>query len=349
MLNIIKENQLIGRLAAGFPRSPFQINRLHESDAEILSVTRQGEARFAFTTDTIAEEISTGLYTDPWLIGWMTVMVNMSDLAAVGARPLGILIAETFPEDAPAEYVQALQRGISDACLRCGTYVLGGDTNFASIASMTGCAIGIIDNGRALSRVGCSPGEILYTSGPLGIGSAFAFAQLGGAATVLPPYRPLARLREGCLLRSYASCCMDTSDGVLTTLDQLMRLNGSGFSLDPGWESALDPSAHGLAESLEVPDWFVLAGEHGEFELLFTIPCGRTDEFLNEAGTIGWQPGRIGHTVGEPEILVSSAAGHVRLNTAGMRNLSVVARQDIRRYLAALRNIAERQEGFTVS
>jgi thiamine-monophosphate kinase len=347
MLNTIIENMFVGRLAADLPRSPFQINRLHESDAEILSITHENGSRFAFTTDTIAEEISSGLYTDPWLIGWMTVMVNMSDLAAVGARPLGILVAETLPEDPPEEYLRALQKGIADACSACGTYVLGGDTNFARVVSMTACAVGIIENGRTLSRIGCSPGEILFTSGPLGGGSAFAFARLSGNGTPPPRYRPAARIREGCLLRSHASCCMDTSDGALATLDQLMRLNGSGFSLNPEWQSALDPSAYALAQHLGVPDWFVLAGEHGEFELLFTIPRRRADAFLDEAGAMGWRPIRIGHAIDEPRILVPSAQGHIPLDTAEIRNLAGVARRDIRMYLLALRELAERQQRST--
>jgi len=94
-LNEILENKIINNLIAGFERSPNQLNHPHESDAEIIQL---GNIKLAITTDSISEEISTGLYDDPYLIGWMIVTVNISDLAAVGAIPIGILISEIIPD-----------------------------------------------------------------------------------------------------------------------------------------------------------------------------------------------------------------------------------------------------------
>lgn len=347
MLNTILENSFINRLAAGLPRSPLQLNRLHESDAEILTIPQQDGLRLALTTDTVAEEIESGLYSDPWLIGWMTVMVNLSDLAAVGARPLGLLVAETLPPDTAVEFLQRLQQGVADACNACGTYVLGGDTNSGPALSMTACAVGLLEERRAITRVGCSPGESVFVSGPLGGGSAFAFAHWNGSPP--PPYQPIARLREGAILRSYASCCMDTSDGLLASLDQLMRLNNAGFSLDPGWESVLTQPARGLAHDLGVPEWFVIAGEHGEFELVFTVPDGEVRQFLTEAGSSGWQPLRLGRVTSKRRILLASEKGEFPLDTTAIRNCSGIARRDIWAYLKALRDIAANKQSFTAS
>jgi thiamine-monophosphate kinase len=125
-LNEILENKVINNLISGFERSPNQLNKAHESDAEIIQL---GILKLAVTTDSISEEISTGLYDDPYLIGWMIVTVNMSDLAAVGATPIGILISEIIPKTFSEEKIKELQRGISDACKTYGTFILGGDTN----------------------------------------------------------------------------------------------------------------------------------------------------------------------------------------------------------------------------
>ena len=348
MLNSILENSMINRLAAGLPRSPMQVNRIHESDAEILTIPGHEGTPLALTTDTVAEEIASGLYADPWLIGWMTVMVNLSDLAAVGARALGLLIAETLPPDATEGFLQELQLGIADACRACDTYVLGGDTNSGPSLSMTACAVGLCEGDRTLSRLGCSPGDLVFASGPLGGGSAYAYARMTGSP--LPPYRPVARLREGAFLRSFATCCMDTSDGLLATLDQLMRLNGVGFTLDPGWESALTEDSRALARHLEVPAWVVVAGEHGEFELVFTLPAERTDKFLSAAGSLGWSPVPLGHVTAGREIRVSSGEkGVVSLDTAAVRNCADLARRDVRAYLEALRQLAGAQQGATRS
>jgi thiamine-monophosphate kinase len=83
-LNSILENQKINKLLSDFRRSPHQLNKPHESDAEIIKLN---DALLAITTDSISEEILTGLYDDPYIIGWMIVTVNMSDLAAVGSSP----------------------------------------------------------------------------------------------------------------------------------------------------------------------------------------------------------------------------------------------------------------------
>ena len=95
-LNEILENKIINSLISGFERSPHQLNYPHESDAEIIQLN--DNTKLAITTDSISEEISTGLYDDPYLIGWMIVTVNISDLAAVGATPIGILISEIIPK-----------------------------------------------------------------------------------------------------------------------------------------------------------------------------------------------------------------------------------------------------------
>lgn len=346
MLNSILENSLISRLAAGLPRSPMQVNRIHESDAEILTIPGCEGTPLALTTDTVAEEIASGLYADPWLIGWMTVMVNLSDLAAVGARALGLLIAETLPPEATEGFLRELQSGIADACRACDTYVLGGDTNSGPSLSMTACALGLCEGNRTLSRLGCSPGELVFASGPLGSGSTYAYARMTGSP--LPAYRPLARLREGALLRSYATCCMDTSDGLLATLDQLMRLNGAGFTLDHGWESALTPESRALARHLEVPDWVVVAGEHGEFELVFTVPLEITGELFSAATSIGWSPVPLGHVTNEREIRVSSCGqGVLSIDTAAVRNCAELARRDVRAYLEALRQLTTAQQCAT--
>ncbi|MGD8867883.1 MAG: AIR synthase related protein, partial [Gemmatimonadales bacterium] len=109
-----REIVLIERLAGTLPRSPLLLNGLCESDAELIRLPGTDMA-LALTTDAIAEEIAAGLYNDPYLIGWMVVMVNASDLAAVGAEPLGILLNETLPGVVDPAYVERLQSGIRNA------------------------------------------------------------------------------------------------------------------------------------------------------------------------------------------------------------------------------------------
>jgi thiamine-monophosphate kinase len=341
MMNAIKENELISRLTAGFRRSPLQENGIQESDAEILYMPGNDTARIAVTIDTISEEISRGLY-DPYLAGWMTVMASMSDLAAVGAHPMGIVISETLPPDLPGMLLEELQHGIRDAADACGSYVLGGDTNSGERLLLTGCAIGLLGSGKGLSRRGAAPGDVLYTTNLLGSGNAFALSHLLSLCSSgdrRRGYRPKARLEEGRSLCGIASACMDTSDGLLATLDQLMRLNGAGFELDPGWASCLDRDAHALAEATGIPPWLLLAGQHGEFELVFTVPPGRLEELSSSAKEHGWLPLLLGRVIAEPAIYLPGEHGMLGLDTERIRNCGSDPRRDIHEYLGELLTI----------
>jgi thiamine-monophosphate kinase len=288
----------------------------------------------AVTTDTLVEEIETGLYADPELIGWMTVMANLSDLAAVGADPLGILLNLTIAPDSAEEFVTSFRRGVDAACRVSETAVLGGDMNFSNNRQCGGTAIGLIPDGQALTRMGADPGEILFSSGPLGAGSAYAIQRLVlvGDGSFLPA----ARLQEGRLARRFASCAMDTSDGVLAALDQLSDLNGVGFDLDLDSDRLLDPEASSLAHDQGIPPWVMLAGPHGEFELVFTLPSDRTGAFLEAAYRINWRPVRLGEVCRERGIHFLEQGIRRRVDTTAIRNLGAKAAADVDGYLAEL-------------
>jgi thiamine-monophosphate kinase len=358
----VLEHQLIGRLAAGLPRSPSQINGLHESDAELVRLPGT-DLVLALTTDALAEEIATGLYADPWLMGWMLVTVNASDLAAVGADPLGLLICETLPPDADAGWIAALQRGIADAAVAHQLPVLGGDTNAGATPHLAATAVGVV-RGRPLTRCGARAGDLLYASGPLGMGGAFALSKLAGPHVALAtdgaegllqqdpanddaddggapavPFRPTARLREGALLRAVASACMDTSDGAIATMDELMTLNGVGLRIESPVDAWTDPAALAAARAFDIPPWMLHAGPHGEFELLFTVPAERVPALDGAAGRIGWHPLRLGIATTGPGLTAAHAGGYESLDATRIRNLFTECGGNPRRYLEGLRNI----------
>jgi thiamine-monophosphate kinase len=97
-MNEISEAALISSISAILPRSGYSVNKTHTSDSEILDVGLDA-TYLAATTDIISEEITQGLYTDPNLIGWMSMVINLSDLAAVGAKPIGMLMSMTVSSE----------------------------------------------------------------------------------------------------------------------------------------------------------------------------------------------------------------------------------------------------------
>lgn len=333
---MIIEHDLIQRLTQTFTRSPLQLNRLHSSDAEMIQLPGVNVC-LALTMDSVVEEIALGLYRDPYLAGWMLVTVNMSDLAAVGARPLGIIISEILPHKCSEDWLSQLQRGIRDACEACDTHILGGDTNVGDDLVLSGCAAGIVDRRKVLSRIGCHVGDTLYVTGSLGSGNAFALAQIVGGNALT--FQPRARLTEGQILAGTANACMDTSDGVLATLDELARLNHVGFELDADWESLLDDGARALALSHGISPWLLLAGQHGEFELVFTVSQENENTLISEASTAGWRPLRLGRVIQHKEILAPIHGRICRLDTEYIRNLSTQFASDPNSYINELRSI----------
>jgi len=325
-----REIVLIEKLAGALPRSPLLLNALCESDAELIRLPGTDVA-LAVTTDAIAEEIAADLYTDPYLIGWMAVMVNASDLAAVGAEPLGILLSETLPLDVEPAFIDRLQSGIRDAMEACGLHLLGGDTNFSPTMQIAATAVGIVSRDAPLTRLGCAPGDRLYASGPLGLGGAFALSRLDAGAPAIP-YRPMARLREGRLLPGVASCGMDTSDGVVPTLDELIRLNRVGFRIDARLAEMLHPASLQMARRAGLPEWLMLAGPHGEVELLFTVPPEAEPTLHAAARSIEWTPIPIGIVTPEPGLWL----GSIHLDSTRIRDMYAEAGGDARQYLAEL-------------
>ncbi len=332
-LNEIKENEIINNLISGYLRSPNQLNKPHESDAEIIQVKG---LKLALTTDSISEEISTGLYDDHWLLGWMIVTVNMSDLAAVGAEPLGILISEIIPGDTNTKNMQQLRKGISDACKRYNTFILGGDTNEGERLILTGTAIGIINNQKILSRIGCKPGELLYSSGKLGAGNAYAVSKLISEQKSFTSYKPEAKTGLSRIISKYASVCMDTSDGLFSTLDQLMRLNAAGFELTVCINKLIDDDSLKYARNLNIPSWLLLAGQHGEFELIFTVPESSNGAFLKEAEVNLFKPVFIGKVIPERDIRMKIYEKLISIDSAFIRNLPYSSNGNIKLYMEKL-------------
>lgn len=330
-LNDVAENRLLSRWAALLPRAPGQLGRIHESDAEIVPL---GDGRaLALTVDTIAEEISAGLYRSPETAGRIAVVASLSDLAAVGADPLGLLLAVGLPRGA-TEIQEAVARGVAEACGAHGTFVLGGDTSETSALSIGCTAAGLVPVDSLTSRVGMRSGDVLFASGRVGAGAVLAARVLAGidAASAEVAFAPRARLRAGVALRGIASACMDTSDGLVATLDQLARLNRVALEVTCPLADLLVPEAGPLATALGLPLLAFPAVLHGEYELVFSVPEARLPLLFQRASTLGWEPLRLGSVTEGQAVRI----GGRTLDGAHLRNLGASLAGEPRRYAEAL-------------
>jgi len=333
----ILENKEINSWIRHFSRSPHQIHDPHQADAELIEIKSDGSHLLAVTIDTISDEITAGLYHDPFTMGWVTVMSNFSDLAAVGADPVGIVTAVSLELERDEKFREGLASGIAEACRKLGVFILGGDINTTRTISLTGCAIGLVPRNEKMIRVGCQVGDVVFLSGSAGWGNALGLVRLSTLPEEYFPeelYRPRARIKEGQLIRRYATCCMDTSDGLLITLDQLLRLNSLGFIIEVDWKKILAEDVYLLCEKTAIPHWFMAGGIHGEFELVFTVPSEKVRSFLQAAEHIDFYPIQLGVIQQKPELTLALPTGKkADIDMTPLRNLWASGGTDLSRLM----------------
>ena len=332
-MEAVYENRLLSRWAALLPRPAAVVGAVHECDAELVPL---GDGRLlALKVDAVVEEIGAGLYREPETAGRIAVVSALSDLAAVGADAIGVLLAVDLPAD--GETVQAaVAAGVADACQEAGIGVLGGDTNEAAQLSVTCVAVGTVPDDVVRTRVGLRPGDRLYATGPLGLGAALAAARfLEVAGFTEADYRPPIRLAQGRALRGVASAAMDTSDGLVATLDQLARINECAIRIAEPTDALLHPKVGALRETLGLPAFPFLASHHGEFELVFGVPEDALDRFTGAQRALGWVPMLVGRVEAGEGLWL----GRRFVDGARIRNLLRETGGDPRTYATALIDI----------
>lgn len=229
-----------------------------------------GSETLVITHDMMAEGTHFRADADMADVAWKLVATNLSDLAAKGAEPVGVLLGHMLGRD-DARFIEGLRAALE----AFGTPLLGGDT----IAAAGARALGLTAIGRAThvpvpSRSGARAGDGVWITGTVGR------AMLGfeGADEHRPAFdRPVPRLSEGRALAPLVSAMMDVSDGLL--LDAFRMAEGSGMTL------ALDPAAIPVAD----PAQFEKCIRWGDdYELLFTAPpSAALPVAAHRIGTVG--------------------------------------------------------------
>jgi len=251
----------------------------------------------------------------PETIGRKLLRVNLSDLAAMGAAPLGYLMTTAFPQGTGDAWIAAFARGLAEDQRAYGLALLGGDTvSTPGQLTLSLTILGTVAPEAALRRRGARPGDHLWVSGTIGDG-ALGLRVLRGR---LPPdaaghlagrYRlPEPRLALGAALAGLAHAAMDVSDGLVQDLGHLCRAGGCGAVLEAG-RVPLSPAA--AAAIAADPGLLPLALSGGDdYELLFAAPPAAAAEVEARAAAAGVPVARIGRfTEGPAEVAVQDARG----------------------------------------
>ena len=219
-------------------------------------------------TDTLNAGIHFPADTSPFDIGYKCLAVNLSDMAAMGARPRWTLLSLSLPEASP-EWVQSFTAGFQSLANLHDVSLVGGDTTSGPL-SVSLTALGVIEPGKQLTRSGASPGDLLVVSGSIG-GAARVLELLQTGKPAEEQHlldRPQPRVELGQVLPGYASACIDISDGLLSDLGHVLRASSCGARLELGklpQPGILD----GLENELK---WTYQLSGGDDYELLFTLP-----------------------------------------------------------------------------
>lgn len=235
----------------------------------------------------------------PETIGRKLLRVNLSDLAAMGAAPLGYLMTTALPRDLPADWLGRFVDGLALDQVEYGLSVLGGDTvSTPGPISLSLTILGTVAPGAALRRDGARPGDDIWVSGSIGDG-ALGLRVLQGrlpadaAGHLAGRYRlPQPRLALGQALAGMARAAMDVSDGLVQDLGHLCRAAGCGAVLQ-GRAVPLSPAAQALVA--EDPGLLALCLTGGDdYELLFAAAPEAAARVQACAATAGTPVTRIG-------------------------------------------------------
>lgn len=266
-------------------------------------------------TDTLVADRHFPADMDAFDIGWRSLAVNLSDIAAMGARPQWCLLSLTLPE-ADEHWLQQFADGFYALADDAGVALVGGDTVRGSL-SITVQVAGQVPAGKALRRRGACPGDRICIGGvpgeaALGLRHWQQGRRDGTAVERL--CRPLPQLVLGEKLRSVASACIDVSDGLLADLGHVLRASGS-LGADLRADALPDTP---LFAGLDREQRLALQCHGGDdYLLLFTLPpVFNRPQGCIELGRVAAQPGIRLHD-GKGALLTPAGAGWNHFSSAG--------------------------------
>ena len=281
------------------------------------------------TTDTVIAGVHFLADDPPDLIARKALRVNLSDLASMGAEPLGYLLVTALPAGIDENWVAQFSRGLAQDQAEFSIALLGGDTAFTpGPLSLTITALGQVERGKALLRSGAKPGDRVYISGTIG-DSAFGLKLAKGEPLTLSPseksslldrYRlPQPRLGLGRRLIGVASAAMDVSDGFAADLGHICQASRVGALV----EAAKMPVSPALRSVLEVGQASLVEVATGgdDYELLFTAPAA-VELLLGRIATeLALPLTAVGEIRREPGVVVLDQNGRaVELGPGGYRH-----------------------------
>ncbi|WP_319557705.1 thiamine-phosphate kinase [Thiomicrorhabdus sp.] len=269
-------------------------------DGAVISVPPGQQA--VVVTDTLVAGVHFPLQTSPFDIGWKSLAVNLSDLAAMGAQPAFYSLALTLPTY-DAEWLSEFAKGLKAASeSRCRERIplIGGDTTKGPLC-ITVSAQGWVPNGQAIMRHAARKGDRIFVTGTLGdaaLGLKLAMPEFWGDFTPLSfsdedraklleaLNRPKPQLAYSDFLREYASSAIDISDGLLADLGHILERSSMRFGYD--LKACIDlaelPKSQAMQMYLQqTRDWRAILSGGDDYQICFTVSVDKLESMREAA------------------------------------------------------------------
>ena len=314
-INQLGERALIQRISRLLSGGGNIVVGAGEDDCAVLDTG--GEDYLLVTTDMLHRKTDFPLQMTGRQIGWMSVAVNLSDLASKGARPIGVVMAMGIPPDTEVEFIEEVVKGMDECALRYGTQIIGGDTDSHDELTMTGTALGMVKKELLIRRSGARTGDLVCVTGHLGSAGAalMALEKKKQISNVIMKalFEPLPKIIEGIALVNSrcVTSMMDISDGLALSLHDMSHASTVGFRI---YEDRLPllPDVKRFLKGEELLEAALFVG--GDFELLFTVAPDQLEK-AREACTLTI----IGEVI-EKGVFIEMADGIKELKARGFEH-----------------------------
>lgn len=284
---------------------------------------RAGED-LVITTDIVVSGVHFLPGDPPASIAKKALRVNLSDLAAKGAEPVGYLVSLALPDDWTEVWVRGFAAGLGADQATYGVGLLGGDTARSSDGVTIGItAIGRVPKGKMVLRSGARPGDVVFVSGTVGDAALGLLVRRGEIAARPKEAKALAdrylypqpRTVLAPVVRRHASAALDVSDGLVGDLGHICETSGVGMEI-AAERVPLSSAAKAMLEADPALLSTILNGGD-DYEIAATVPARRAASFEREAAAAGVPVARIGTvTAGKGPPTVRDGAGKaLRLTT----------------------------------
>jgi thiamine-monophosphate kinase len=234
-------------------------------------------------------------------VGRKVLRVNLSDLAAKGAAPLGFLLAIALPKDFSEDWLAGFARGLGEDADAYRCPLLGGDTDSTpGPISISVTAFGTLPSGKMVKRNGAKTGDHVFVSGTIGDAALGLLVRKGGLADptghlVMRYYVPQPRVALADALRAHANAAMDVSDGLVGDLAKLCAASHVSADVEVARVPLSKAASGALGNDCELIKPILTGGE--DYEILCTIAPDRVAAFQEAAARAGVPVTAIGRIV----------------------------------------------------